>query len=215
MEDPSTRSTDPAPSEHVTMSDINASLQHPYTLLPLHFFAPPSQLGDGMTGWRCTSCGRLNVQRNWCVQRCGSCSVSLAPGFPLSRPCTCQNVLRRVDGRTVYGRHPTIWRPLPSRMSVSSAARIPSPFPGTGTGSLSSSRHRRHPRGCADSHTKSAMRSSFITCSLVTTPWCRHSPPSSFTICKQRWSWRPNPLSRLREVRHQSLTVRSSGMHPR
>ncbi|KAI1796785.1 hypothetical protein LXA43DRAFT_1089860 [Ganoderma leucocontextum] len=86
MEDPfgpqSVQGADPAPSGDATISDnMDMSLQHPYTLLPLHFFAPPSQSGGGATGWRCMSCGRLNVQRNLCVQRCGSCSTSngLAP----------------------------------------------------------------------------------------------------------------------------------------
>ncbi|KAM5532210.1 hypothetical protein V8D89_014110 [Ganoderma adspersum] len=68
MDDPSgppAQGADPGSSEDVTMSGkMDMSLRHPYTLLPLHFFAPPSQTGGGATGWRCTSCGRLNVQRN-------------------------------------------------------------------------------------------------------------------------------------------------------
>lgn len=88
----SIQGADPAPSEDTTMFDMDVPVQHPYTLLPLHFFAPPSQSGGGATGWRCTSCGRLNIQRNLCVQRCGSCSVSLPRGFPQPQPPVYQDV---------------------------------------------------------------------------------------------------------------------------
>ncbi|KAI0364706.1 hypothetical protein BV20DRAFT_974084 [Pilatotrama ljubarskyi] len=57
------------------------TVQHPYTLLPLRFFAPPAQIVcadadvKAWRGWHCTSCGKLNVQRNLCYQKCNCCSV--------------------------------------------------------------------------------------------------------------------------------------------
>ncbi|KAH9884815.1 hypothetical protein C8Q73DRAFT_718989 [Cubamyces lactineus] len=54
---------------------------HPYTLLPLQFFAPPALLvcteADVVAwkGWHCKSCGMLNMQRNLCFQRCDGCSM--------------------------------------------------------------------------------------------------------------------------------------------
>lgn len=191
MDDPSgppTEGADPGPSEDVTMSDDNMdmSLRHPYTLLPLHFFAPPSQTGGGATGWRCTSCGKLNVQRNLCIQRCGSCSVSSSRDFPVSP--AYHAMLWTADGCIVYDRRPMVWPPSPSRMFVSSAERIPSPSPGTSTERMSRPRHRRGPTGCADSPTKSLMGSSYIISSLVTTPRYRLNLPSSFMTCRQRLS---------------------------
>ncbi|KAI8985756.1 hypothetical protein BD414DRAFT_64609 [Trametes punicea] len=54
---------------------------HSYALLPLSFFAPPAQVVyndsevHAWRGWHCTSCGRLNLQRNLCYQTCGTCST--------------------------------------------------------------------------------------------------------------------------------------------
>ncbi|KAJ8473232.1 hypothetical protein ONZ51_g7993 [Trametes cubensis] len=51
---------------------------HPYTLLPLQFYAPPALLvcteADVVAwkGWHCNNCGLLNMQRNLCFQKCSS-----------------------------------------------------------------------------------------------------------------------------------------------
>ncbi|KAH9847311.1 hypothetical protein C2E23DRAFT_849217 [Lenzites betulinus] len=63
-------------------TEDTAPLQHPYSLLPLHFLAAPAQFvctdADVKTwrGWHCTSCGRLNLQQNLCLQKCAGCSMS-------------------------------------------------------------------------------------------------------------------------------------------
>ncbi|KAL7280690.1 hypothetical protein ACG7TL_005629 [Trametes sanguinea] len=51
----------------------------PYTLLPLQYLTVPTLnvCADAdvklAPGWHCTSCGRINVQRNLCSQMCASC----------------------------------------------------------------------------------------------------------------------------------------------
>ncbi|TBU22911.1 hypothetical protein BD311DRAFT_675047 [Dichomitus squalens] len=69
------------PGETILIDNSGVPLQHPYTLLPLHFLAPSSRMGGDIKGWHCGTCGRLNVQHNLCTQRCGSCSVSLRLPF--------------------------------------------------------------------------------------------------------------------------------------
>ncbi|KAI0793748.1 hypothetical protein C8Q74DRAFT_529940 [Fomes fomentarius] len=54
-----------------------AQLGHGFTLLPLHFLAS-SQFGDEIRGWHCKACGKINVQRNLCIQHCSACSTSNA-----------------------------------------------------------------------------------------------------------------------------------------
>ncbi|KAI9060937.1 hypothetical protein FKP32DRAFT_1594935 [Trametes sanguinea] len=70
------------PSDIGPISDVDApSPLLQYTLLPLQYLAPPTlnvcadadvKLGPG---WHCENCGRINVQRNLCVQSCASCST--------------------------------------------------------------------------------------------------------------------------------------------
>ncbi|KAI0630531.1 hypothetical protein C8Q77DRAFT_1133607 [Trametes polyzona] len=73
-------------------------IQHPYTLLPLHFLATPAQHictdADVRTwlGWHCTTCGRLNLQVNLCLQKCGSCST------PNGLPPIAVDYVRQVRG---------------------------------------------------------------------------------------------------------------------
>lgn len=63
-----------------------ARLGHGFTLLPLHFLAS-SQTGDEVRGWHCKACGKINVQRNLCIQHCSSCSVSALPECVDHDPC--------------------------------------------------------------------------------------------------------------------------------
>ncbi|KAI0358137.1 hypothetical protein OH77DRAFT_1518859 [Trametes cingulata] len=71
----------PHPLLHPTHGLGTVSMQHPFTLLPLRFYAPPEQIVctdadvKAWRGWHCTCCGKLNLQRNLCYQKCDSCSA--------------------------------------------------------------------------------------------------------------------------------------------
>lgn len=61
------------------------ALAHPFSLLPSYFTIPRTLEGKAIPissstaltrkGWRCGGCGKLNVQRLLCVQKCDKCEV--------------------------------------------------------------------------------------------------------------------------------------------
>ncbi|TCD68030.1 hypothetical protein EIP91_011641 [Steccherinum ochraceum] len=70
--------------------DDHAVPTHPYTLLPGYFTAARAPDGSPIPvtspvaltrkGWHCTGCGKLNVQRFLCVQRCDQCKMDNGMG---------------------------------------------------------------------------------------------------------------------------------------